>query len=464
MGVSSLGSMVENEAAVEQSSVGPESSRGGSPRQVWVALGFVILVFVALASIIAIRTPAWESADEPDHVYNIETLASGHWYGINTHCSYVGVLTTPSCRPREVQQAPLYYLIMAAWQKTVGLPPRPLAETNAKGFCSHSCSHSEHFLSHSASDHRFLLWLRFPNIALGALTVFVVFAAIRRVSRDPWTPLVAAAVIAALPRFVFLSAFVTNDNLVNLLGAVLGYVALRFVMRQSAWNMVWVGLTFGLLVATKLSTLPMGLVIVFLLFLVPTWSRRLVLLAVAVGGAVLTCGWYLVQNTVRYGDPLARVATSRYLSLNGGLGTFLAPYRVTDPLHLVFVDVPNRLVTTYWYESGWNQFTWKRPLDLAITGVVLVVLLGLFGQKIPRRVTFTLVTVAVAGLLSVWIVATQTSEYQGRYALVGCVGTAGLIALALQRWKLPVRFVLPAAGVVGTCIAIQSNVLSIHWT
>ncbi len=429
-----------------------------------MALGFVILVFVALASIIAIRTPAWESADEPDHVYNIETLASGHWYGINTRCRNLSTVTTPSCRPRETQQAPLYYLIMAAWQKTVGLPPRPLVAEQVATPCFGSCSPSEHFVNHRASDHRFLLWLRFPNIALGALTVFAVFAAIRRASNDPWTPVVAAAMIAALPRFVFLSAFVTNDNLVNLLGAVLGYFALRFVMNQSGWNMIWVGLTFGLLVATKLSALPMGLVVVFLLLLVPTRKRRLLLLALAVGSALLTCGWYLMQNTIRYGDPLARAASSRYLETNGGLGTFFAPYQVKDPLGLVLVGVPTRLLTTYWYESGWNQFTWKTPVDLAVTAVVLIVLLGLHGQKNPPHLIFTLAAISVAALLSVWLVATQTAEYQGRYALVGCVGTAGLIAFALQRWRLPVRFVLPAAGVIGTCIAIQSNVLSIRWT
>ena len=121
------GLLAENGTAAGESSVRPRPSPNGSPRQVWLALGFVILVFVALASIIAIRTPAWESADEPDHVYNIETLASGHWYGINTRCRNLSTVTTPSCRPRETQQAPLYYLIMAAWQKApVGLPPRPL--------------------------------------------------------------------------------------------------------------------------------------------------------------------------------------------------------------------------------------------------------------------------------------------------------------------------------------------------
>ncbi len=389
-------------------------------------------------------------------------MVGGHWYGMNTQCQLARFITTPSCRNDEAQQAPLYYLAMAGWQKIVGLPPRP--PSNERSNPSLYFKPVEVFLNHSAPDHRFLLWLRFPNIALGAATVLTVFLAIRRVSRDPWTPVVAAAMIAFLPRFVFLSAFVTNDNLVNLLGAVLGYLALRFIMSPGIWTMAWVGATFGLLVETKLSALPMGLVIVILVFLVPAWKRRLSLLAVAGGGAVLTCGWYLIQNAVRYGDPLARVASARYLALNGGLGTFLQPYRVKDPLSLVFWHVPRTIVNSIWYQSGWNEFHWSMPVNVVITAVVLMVLFGIYGQKIRRDVLITLATIAVAALLSVWIMATQTATYQGRYALVGCVGIAGLIALALQRWKVPVRFLLPAAGIVGTCIAIQSNVLAVHWT
>ncbi len=119
---------------------------------------------------------------------------------------------------------------------------------------------------------------------------------------------------------------------------------------------------------------------------------------------------------------------------------------------------------SFWYESGRNQFHWKMPVDVAITVVVLVVLLGIIGRKIRRDVLITLATISITAMLSVWIVATQTITYEGRYALVGCVGIAGLIALALERWWVPVRFMLPTAGVVGTCVAIQSNVLSVHWT
>lgn len=38
-----------------------------------VALLVVVAVFTTLAGVIAVDTPAWEAADEPGHVENIET-------------------------------------------------------------------------------------------------------------------------------------------------------------------------------------------------------------------------------------------------------------------------------------------------------------------------------------------------------------------------------------------------------
>ena len=52
------------------------------------------------------------------------------------------------------------------------------------------------FTHHSAADLRFLLWLRLPNVLMGALTVLFVFFAVRLVTADPWTPVVGAAIVA----------------------------------------------------------------------------------------------------------------------------------------------------------------------------------------------------------------------------------------------------------------------------
>ena len=420
------------------------------------ALGAIILTFVALASFIAIRTPAYESADEPSHVQNIETMVGGRWYGMDSRCEALNRY----CSGTEAHQAPLYYLVFAGWQRLVGVAARPAYHGQARLPGPQQAA----FLHHSNADRRFLLWLRLPNVLLGALTVLVTFFAVRLVSSDPWIPVVGASIVAFLPRFVFLSAFVTNDNLVDFLGAALVLVALRYARKPTGWRMAWVGFAFGLLVATKLSALPVGFVLLVLPLIVEGWKRRAELLAIEIVSAFVTCGWYLIQNTVRYGDPLARAASVRYLIQVGGLGTFLTPYVVRNPLTLIFVHVPQRIFDTFWYQSGWGQFHWSWPPDLVFSSVLLLALAGLIGRHLDRRALAILWTITGAGLLSVWIVAFQTSTYEGRYVFVGLAAIASLAALGLERWRLPVRFILPATGLVGTVVAIQQNVLAVHWS
>ena len=114
------------EALVEPAGEGVEARSVGARNATLVLVG-VLAVFVLLGTLIAVKTPAYESADEPGHVENIETLVSGHWYGMNSDCKY-----SPreplllGCAGDEAHQAPLYYLVLAGWQRLVALPPELL--------------------------------------------------------------------------------------------------------------------------------------------------------------------------------------------------------------------------------------------------------------------------------------------------------------------------------------------------
>ena len=415
-----------------------------------------MIVFVFLGIVIAVKTPAYESSDEPGHVENIETLVGGHWYGMRSNCQ-------SPCSGNEAQQGPLYYLVMAGWQKLAGVPAHaPFRGQASLGIFFGS---KEWFQHHSAADLRFLLWLRLPNVMLGMLTVLFAYFSIRLITTDPWTPVVAASLVAFLPRFVFLSSFVTNDNLVDLLGAVLVFLSLRYAKAPNPWRMAWVGAVFGLLITTKLSTLTLGLAILSLACLVPGWVRRVQFAVIGLGSALVVSSWYLVQNTVRYGDPLASSATIRYLTKLNGLGGGLSGrYVLGDPLRHVFVSVPNRLLESFWYQSGWNRSHWSWEVNVAITIAFVCTLIGLIGRRVEPHMLFSLGALSIAALLSVWLVSFQTGTYQARYAYFGLVATCGLAALGLERWRLLVRFLLPLAGLIGTVVAIQQDVLAVHWT
>jgi hypothetical protein len=444
-----------------------DTEYGGAVRQAKVGLVMVIAVFILLASVIAFATPAWESNDEPDHVKNIETLVAGHWYGMHVgktitvgHGSHRSTLALTSSGA-EAHQAPLYYLLLAGWQRVAGVSARPPNPGRAVfGYPSRGT-----FPHHSAADLRFLLWLRLPNVVFGALTIWFTFLAARIITKDPWTPVVAASIIGFFPKFVFISAFVTNDNLVNLLGAVLAFVALRCFVSPTRWRMAMVGAVVGLLIATKVSALPFAVVLVALAFLKREWLQRVQLIAVGCIATLATCGWYLVQNTIRYGDPLAITRSERYLAMTGGLGTFGTPYTVSDPVKYAVIDVPAKFLDIFWYGSGWGEIRhWPWPVGLFLWLVLAISLLGLIGRRISPGLLVVLGVVTVTGLLSVWIVAFQTATYDPRLALGAVPALACLASLGWERWKVGVRFLFPVLLLGGTIFAIQTNVLAINWS
>ena len=361
----------------------------------------------------------------------------------------------------EAHQPPLYYLLLAGWQRLAGQSPR-IPHPGAKSLQTARGSYAHH----SAADLRFLLWLRIPNIVLGALTIWFTFLAARLITSDPWTPVVAASIVGFLPRIVFLSAFVTNDNLVNLLGAILTFTALGYTLSPTRWRMSLVGAVVGLLIITKFSALPLAAIILVLAFRQREGLRRAELVILGLLSCVVVSGWYLIQNTVRYGDPFALSATQQYLAKTGGLDTsYGVPYKVTDPVKYVLIDVPGKFLHVFWYGSGWGEvFRWPWSIGLLFWIAMAVALVGLIGRHVSQPVLLVLGVLVVTSFLSVWIVAFQTASYDPRLALEGLPALACLGALGLERWKVGIRFLLPIVGLGGTIFAIQTNVLAVHWT
>jgi hypothetical protein len=125
--------MVTQERWLPELYDGEGQSRARSRWPTAALLG-ILAGFIALASFIALKTPAWESVDEPSHVQNIEALVSGHWYGMNSNCQLRLFVAKPyfvHCSGLEAQQAPLYYLVLAGWQTLVGLPPHTYAQPHS---------------------------------------------------------------------------------------------------------------------------------------------------------------------------------------------------------------------------------------------------------------------------------------------------------------------------------------------
>jgi hypothetical protein len=304
----------------------------------------------------------------------------------------------------------------------------------------------------------------------------------------------AAANVAGVPRFVFLSGVVNNDNLSTFLGALGTYLAVRIIRRTDDRRLtallLGLGTVVGLLVETKLSTIPFGAV----LLAGGIWGavrhappvtatvRWLALLvpALAIGLPIL------VAHQIRYGDPLAAHRTVDYF--RGWIPGLVA---VPRSFHWFAVTITSGFLVSFWYVSGWNQFRWRWFVYVPLWLLAGVGLAGLpIGSWLswrrrangtPRppepkrptgRVTATmtrppsvapLLAVAfVAAAAAVWVLAWNTTQWQGRIAYPGLPAFAVLVALGYQRLRLPpaAAFMLPAAGLLGTLHALHADVFA----
>ena len=182
------------------------------------------------------------------------------------------------------------------------------------------CSLYRHDTRRDASDRRVVVWLRLPGIALGAITLLLTATAVPRLSRDPWTPVVAAGVVAAVPRFTFDASSVANDVLVNALAALATYLAALAASKRGVEHAPRVPIVAGLGIVAASLTLTKSTGVVLVPGLVLTvvlsargWREPLRLLAVFAVAALLCSGWWLLRNVEQYGDPLAVQATEDYL-------------------------------------------------------------------------------------------------------------------------------------------------------
>src|SRR6516162_1055281 len=129
-------------------------------------LATVLLTFGVLATVVAIQTPPAESNDEPSHVRNVRTLAGGRLYEIDPNSG------------AESHQPPLYYGLLAVWQRALNKdpttliflpsPPGPLARP-----------HFVHDTQTDGAQQRYFELLRLPGIVMGLATIVLTWLTVR---------------------------------------------------------------------------------------------------------------------------------------------------------------------------------------------------------------------------------------------------------------------------------------------
>ncbi|MFN8500870.1 glycosyltransferase family 39 protein [Kouleothrix sp.] len=352
----------------------------------------LVVAFIALAALYSAVVPLGEGPDEPGHAGYVFFVARER--------------RLPDQRadevPGEGHQPPLAYLLAAplvAWlpaaDRAIDWPanPRftwapaagagPAREPNA---VAHG---SREFWPWSGAT---LGWhlARLASVAAGAATVVFTYLAARefaggqRRAQDPdnraafaLSPasfaLIAAALVALNPQFLFVSALVTNDALLAALSALLLWLALRRAdeRRRAAGAggyALGLGVVLGLALLTKQSALLLAPVAGIAALDRSLRARRgpLASLALLAGATLLVCGWWYWRNLQLYGDLF-------------GLAVFQAEFttQAFDPRSLAaWGGALSQLHASFWARFGWMNV---QPPGWAIWPFVLLEALALAG-------------------------------------------------------------------------------------
>ncbi len=406
----------------------------------------VILLGAALSTFIALRTPAWEANDEPDHMMNVQKIVDGEWYRIEPNAGYAP------------HQPPGYYLLIAGVQRLIGQDAFSIAPQQGDGDVANGqFSHGE---PQESRDHRRLLPLRLVSVFLGVLTVFTTSRVARRLGADDWAAVAAAATVAFVPRFVFSSSFVNNDTLATALGAIITLLVLRvwqgdYAHERRAWRLpLLLGLALGALAATKLIALPM----IAFVGMVGMWKLRRSpkLVAILIVAAMVCSVPVFVSNQLRYGDPIASRASVEYFQ--SWIPALVLRIHTTDWL---IKAVGSGFLTSFWYTSGWNQFRWRGVSYVPLWGLAVLAAVGNLRRRHQHTGTLISVGLFASAAASVWVLAWNTTQFQARLAFPGLAAFGSVLAMGWQRWGAPrwMSFLLPLLGLVGTVYAINTDIL-----
>jgi hypothetical protein len=399
-----------------------------------ISLGVLfLLVTVCYSRMI----PAWEGNDELDHVANIEYAAK----------HFGRFIPIAQGRWHETHQPPLYYWLGAAWQRMVSIPAfavsfppyRATRPENGKLIFAH-----DRFSPLQRDQAIALHKLRFLAPILGLMTVGLSSLIAWTLTRDQPFTCSASLLVGLHPKFLTLSAVITNDSLAVLLGSALLLLAIYYVAEQGdrsrrrLLNSLAIGLTAGAAVLTKLNLLPLlGLLIPAMLFLAPcTLRQKLVDLLVIATSSLLVCGWWLVHNHAVYGDWLALQASNDWLALRIPKTIQpVSPFNAERFLNFV----PQTLFRTFWYNGGWNQLVAPFAVYCVLWWIAAVCLSEAFKLQVIRSgATLSNTTVllpwvsAFAGVLAVLLIAQQTYQAEGRVAFIALPAFAVLLTSGSQ--------------------------------
>ncbi|MBN1400828.1 MAG: glycosyltransferase family 39 protein, partial [Anaerolineae bacterium] len=393
---------------------GQTSAREPGARAARVWLSLIIILYLSLGTLYALRTPLWQAPDEPAHYNYVRHILE---YGRRPvfaegdyPVAYLEELKAARFPPDmsieplryEAHQPPLYYLLAAGWARL----------TDVFGL---------------ALPFR----LRLFSVLLTAVTLAIAYQVVRGLGAGHDVALGAVALAATLPMHVAMSAAINNDPLSHLLTNIAALLVVRRTGDGSARRAVGLGAALGLALLTKMQAyVAVALALTGLLWdgthavASRSWRKTLGLAALMLGIAGLLALPWLADNVAQYGwrDPLAlarhdqivtgQLTTAQFVRERGWLALATALARTT--------------FQSFWGQFGWMGVPMHPRVYLALALLSAAAACGLLVWVWPRRARIARERGRALALILVWVGVTTAGflwwntrylQHQGRYFL-----------------------------------------------
>jgi hypothetical protein len=422
-------------------------SRRGMPRPYssW-PIALLVVAFIALGLLYSIATPIFEAPDEPEHFFYARYLEQTRRLPLPEEGSLWA---------QEATQPPLYYALAAvpialvdtsdaeaaAQRNPHAVVGNPLYPDNKNAYV-HTPREDFPWRGTVLAVHL----VRFLSVLLGAVTVWMTYLLGLELGLGAAVSLGAAAVVAFVPQFGFISGAVNNDNLVTMFSAIALWALVRHLNRgPSARRALILGLLTGLAAMSKLSGAGL-LALCGAAFVWRAWRRKdpawLRDSGIVVAVWLAVAGWWFARNYALYGD---LTGTARMVELMGRRTGTPTPTDIWGELR--------GLAGSFWGLFGWFNVAapdaMYKIFNLLVVAAVpgwLVSLLFRRGNGVLPRMAWPILWVLIiAAGLALW--TAQTHASQGRL-LFPALPAIALILAAGWEALIPARLQGPVLGLI----------------
>ena len=437
-----------------------------SGEQPWERIAVTVIVgaFVVLGIIYSIVTPVFEASDELWHYPVVQHLAQGKGLPVQDPAQ-------AQLWRQEGSQPPLYYALGAFltwWVDTSDLyqvrrlnPHADIGVLTDDGNVNMTVhSDREAFPYHGTTlAVHIVRWL---SVLLGAITVTLTYHITRSVAPETHgAGVLAAALVAFNPMFLFISGSVNNDNLVVTLCTLALWLTLRLDENGlTVRRCVVLGVVSGLAVLTKANAIALiglaGLALVAACWHERSWQRFTRCGIAIIVPVLVIAGWWLVRNWSLYGDPLG---LNMLVEITGA--------RHPQPTLWQLAGEWQGFLWSYWGLFGglnvaleaWTYAVFNLLAIAALLGLVCFAWRCLHGScRVNGIRLFILavwpVTVFVA--LIRWTLMTPASQGRLLFSAIAAIST--LLALGLVQW-IPAEGRRIGAGVLAGALCVIAVVV-----